>query len=154
MTYCLGLLNAHGLVMMADTRTTTGVDHINTNPKLFDFSLPGQQVLVLMASGNRAATQAVMALIRKDLRLDITPNIHSFDNLHEAANYIGDKLRLVEARDRTHLERDNFNFNPNFILGGQLPGQPAELYQIYPQGNHIQASRETPFLQLGESKYG
>ena len=141
MTYCLGLLNVQGLIMLADTRTHSGVDHIHTNPKLFDFSLPGKQVIVLMASGNRAATQAVIALIRKDLRLEKATNIHSFDNLHDTANYIGDKLRVVEARDRAYLERDNYNFNPNFILGGQLPDQPPEIYQIYTQGNHIQASR-------------
>ncbi|WP_287127608.1 peptidase [Candidatus Cyanaurora vandensis] len=154
MTYCLGLLNRQGLVMMADTRTHSGVDHIHTNPKLFDFSSLGQRAVVLMASGNRAATQAVLAMVRRDLHLEITPNIHTHNTLHETANYIGDKLRLVEARDRIHLERDNFNFNPNFILGGQLPGQPPELFQIYTQGNHIQASYETPYLQLGESKYG
>jgi len=154
MTYCLGLLNQQGLLLLADTRTHSGVDHIHTNPKLFDFSRPGERVIVLMASGNRAATQAVLALIRQDLRLEISPNLHTYDTLHEVANYIGDKLRQVEARDRMYLERDNFNFNPNFILGGQLPDQPPELFQLYTQGNHIQASHETPYLQLGESKYG
>ncbi|WP_218082425.1 peptidase [Anthocerotibacter panamensis] len=154
MTYCLALLNAQGLVMLADTRTHSGVDHIHTNPKLFDFSVPTERVCVLMASGNRAATQAALALVRRDLRLELRPNLHSFDTLHEVANYVGEKLRLVESRDRAYLERDNFNFNPNFIVGGQLAGQPPELFHIYTQGNHIQASRETPYLQLGESKYG
>ncbi len=154
MTYCLALLNAQGLVMLADTRTHSGVDHIHINPKLFDFSLPGERVCFLMTSGNRAATQGALALIRQDLRHQKDPNIHSFETLHEVATYVGEKLRQVAARDRIYLEQDNFNFNPNFIVGGQLPDQPPELYHIYSQGNHIQASYETPFLQLGESKYG
>jgi len=154
MTYCLALLNAQGLVMMADTRTHSGVDHIHTNPKLFDFSVPGERVCILMASGNRAATQAALALLRREVQLGLEQSIRSCATLHETADYIGEKLRQVAARDRVYLERDNFNFNPNFILGGQLPGQPPELFQIYTQGNHIQASRETPYLQLGESKYG
>ncbi len=153
MTYCLGLLNAQGLVLLADTRTHSGVDHIHTNPKLFDFS-QDERVLVLMCSGNRATSQAVLALIRRELALGITPNLHSHETLHETANYIGDKLRQVEKRDRLALERDHFHFDPNFIMGGQLPGQPAELFHIYTQGNHIQASRETPYVQVGESKYG
>ncbi len=154
MTYCLGILTRSGLVMAADSRTNAGVDYISTYQKLFDFSLPGDRVIVLCAAGNLSITQALIALIRRDIQIAAPVNLHRLPTLYDVARYVGDCLRSLQEKDRAWLEKDGIDFQCSFLLGGQIQGEEPGLYLIYSQGNFIQALPETPFLQIGEAKYG
>lgn len=154
MTYCLGILTNSGLVMAADSRTNAGVDYISTYQKLFDFSSPGERVLILCCSGNLSITQNVIALLKKDLKLPEDTNLHTLPTLFEVARYIGSKIRLAQEQDRTWMEKDKIDVKCSFLMGGQICGEEPGLYLIYSQGNCIHATQETPFLQIGETKYG
>ncbi|BFM39780.1 proteasome-type protease [Synechocystis sp. LKSZ1] len=154
MTYCLGIVNRFGIVMAADSRTNAGVDYISAYKKLFDFSIPGERVILLCTSGNLSITQGVLAKLRRDIQQEEEVNLHTLPSLYDIANYIGNQSRAIQDQDRAWLERDKIDFQCSFLLGGQLPGEDPQLYLIYPQGNFIQATKETPFLQIGETKYG
>lgn len=154
MTYCLGIVTSSGLVFAADSRTNAGVDYISTYRKLFDFSLPGERVIIICTSGNLSITQAVIAGLHKDIKDRQECNLHTIDNMYEIARYIGEKIRQILEQDRTWLQQDGIDFVCNLILGGQIKGGNQELYLIYSQGNCLQATPETPFLQIGETKYG
>lgn len=140
--------------MAADSRTNAGVDYISTYQKLFDFSQPGERIILVCTSGNLAITQAVITLLRRDLRTKEEVNLHTLPTMYEVARYIGSKVRQVQEQDRPWLEKDGIDFKCSLLLGGQIHGEDTELYLIYSQGNFIQASKETPFLQIGETKYG
>jgi putative proteasome-type protease len=154
MTYCLGIMSRFGLVMAADSRTNAGVDYVSTYKKLFNFSRSPERVLLLSTSGNLSITQAVVNALQRDLKVHENANLHNVGTLYEAARYIGQKIREIQELDRTWLQQDNIDFKCSFILGGQILGEAPELYLIYSQGNCIQATPETPFLQVGETKYG
>jgi putative proteasome-type protease len=158
MTYCLSLLCREGLVFISDSRTSAGVDNINVRPKMRIFSEPGQRVICLMTSGNLSVTQSVLALIDEDAlraRSDLSvPHLLNQPTMFETARYVGAKIRQVSDMDRAALERDGFNFNINVILGGQIDSLPPQMHFVYPQGNSLQANVESPFLQIGEYKYG
>lgn len=154
MTYCLGIVTSAGVVMAADSRTNAGVDYISTYQKLFDFSLPGERVILLCTSGNLSITQATIALLQRDIRAKEEVNLHTLPTMYEVARYIGSQVRQIQEQDRAWLEKDGIDFKCNFLLGGQIRGEAPGLYLIYSQGNFIQASKETPFLQIGETKYG
>ncbi|NJL02665.1 MAG: proteasome-type protease [Spirulinaceae cyanobacterium RM2_2_10] len=154
MTYCVGILTESGLVVAADSRTNAGVDYISAYRKLFDYSQPGKRALLLCTSGNLAITQSVLTSLDRDLAGAAETNLHSLPTMYEVARYIGDKIRAIQDLDRPWLERDNIDFQCSILLGGQLPGEAPKLYLIYAQGNCIQATQETPFLQIGENKYG
>ncbi len=154
MTYCLGIITSTGLVMAADSRTNAGVDYISSYKKLFDFSIAGERALFLCTSGNLAVTQAAITLMARDIKTAAEPNLHSLTNLYDVARYIGSKLRALQLEDREWLEKDKIDCSCNILLGGQICGEEPGLYLIYSQGNFIQASKETPFLQIGETKYG
>ncbi|HEY9848271.1 MAG TPA: proteasome-type protease [Leptolyngbyaceae cyanobacterium] len=154
MTYCLGIITRFGLVMAADSRTNAGVDYISTYQKLFDFSAPGERAILMCTSGNLSMTQGVLTLIQKDLKAREDVNLHTLPTLYEVARYIGGKIREVQDIDRSWLHKDNIDFKCSILLGGQIKGEEPGLYLIYSQGNFIQATPETPFLQIGETKYG
>lgn len=154
MTYCLGIITRSGLVMAADSRTNAGVDYTSTYRKLFDFSKPGERVILLCTSGSLSITQSVLRSLHSDLQSGEGTNLYNQPTLYDVARYIGDQLRRIQERDRPWLEKDNIDYSCNFLLGGQIPGEAPELYLIYTQGNFIQATEETPFLQIGETKYG
>lgn len=154
MTYCLGILTKFGLVMAADSRTNAGVDYISTHQKLFDFSQPGDRVLLICTAGNLSITQATLTLLRRDLTAQAETNLHTLPSLYEIARYIGAKTREIQDQDRPWLERDRIDTQCTFLLGGQVKGEEPGLFLIYSQGNCIQASKDTPFLQIGEAKYG
>jgi putative proteasome-type protease len=116
------------------------------------FVQPGERVFVLLSSGSLSCTQSIIALLRRDF--DRETGLAQAPSLYDAARVIGDQVRRVAAMDRDALERDDFKFNVNFILGGQVRGESPGLFLIYPQGNPLQASEDSPFLQIGETKYG
>lgn len=154
MTYCLGVLVRQGLVLAADSRTNAGVDYISSYRKLFDFSVPKERTLVLCSSGNLSITQAVLYALERDIRMESTSSLYTLPTLHAVARHIGEQIRQMQDQDRAWLEKDGIDFQCNFLLGGQIQGEPPQLYLIYSQGNCIRATPETPFLQIGETKYG
>ena len=154
MTYCLGIINHFGIVMAADSRTNAGVDYISAYKKLFDLSLPDERVIIICVSGNLSVSQGVLTRLNRDIKNQEAINLHTLANMYDVAHYIGNKSREIQDLDRSWLEKDNIDFSCNFLLGGQIKGEEPQLYLIYPQGNFIQATTETPFLQIGETKYG
>jgi putative proteasome-type protease len=158
MTYCLSLLCREGLVFVSDSRTSAGVDNITVQPKMRVYEAKGDRVICLMTSGNLSLTQSVHALIEEDVvNGKIDPNGRHLMNqrsLFETARYVGRKIRAVDQMDRAALEAAGFSFNINVLVGGQIAGQKHEIHYVYPQGNTLQASVASPFLQIGEFKYG
>ncbi|NEP19686.1 MAG: peptidase, partial [Leptolyngbya sp. SIO4C1] len=154
MTYCLGISVKQGFVLAADSRTNAGVDYVSSYQKLFDFSLPGERVVTLCTSGSLSMTQAIIQQLGRDIKTGTKPNLHTLPTLYEIARHIGQKIRQLQEEDRPWLEKDGVDFQCNFLLAGQLPEESPMLYLVYSQGNCIQATPETPFLQIGETKYG
>ena len=158
MTYCLSLLCREGIVFISDSRSSAGVDNITIQPKMRVYSEKGDRVICLMTSGNLSVSQSVCALIEEDLlRSEMEPEHGHLLNqrtLFETARYVGTKIRAVDKLDRTSLEAAGFTFNINVLVGGQIAGQKHEIHYVYPQGNTLQASIVSPFLQIGEFKYG
>ena len=158
MTYCLGMICRAGAVFLSDSRTSAGMDNITMCSKMRVFEKPGDRVICVLSSGNLSLTQATIALIDEDLNLGKQdPGREQLTNrqtLNETVRYIGSKVREVEKRDREALEADGFDFNIHLIVGGQIAGFAPEVHLIYPQGNSIHATRDCPFLQIGERKYG
>ncbi|MGB8702515.1 MAG: proteasome-type protease, partial [Thermosynechococcaceae cyanobacterium] len=154
MTYCLAILSRAGLVMAADSRTNAGVDFVSTAQKLFDFSVPGERVILLCTAGNLSMTQNILTLIRRDLKTQTATNLHTIPSMYEIVQYMGHLTRKVVEDNREWLEKDRIDGTCTFLVGGQVKGELPELYMIYPQGNFLQATHETPYLQIGEIKYG
>lgn len=146
-------MTRYGLVMGADSRTNAGVDYISTYQKLFDFSDAGQRVLLLATSGNLSITQAIVNALHHDLKLMESENMHTLPTLYDITRYVGSKVRQIQAQERPWLEKDGIDYSCTLLLGGQVQGEAPGLYMIYRQGNFIQSTPETPFLQIGETKY-
>jgi putative proteasome-type protease len=155
MTYCVGLLVDTGLVMLSDSRTNAGVDQINTFRKMSTFQLASDRVLVLMSAGNLAITQAVVNLLQENPEgSDAQLPIYRATNMFNVARVVGDAMREIHARDGESLKEQGHDFNGTFILGGQIKGEEPRLFHIYSAGNFIESSVDTPYFQIGESKYG
>jgi putative proteasome-type protease len=158
MTYCLSMLCEEGLVFLSDSRSNAGIDNIAIHRKMHVFECPGERVIVLQSSGNLSLTHSVLALIEEDMLMGKAeldrPHLLNQSTLFETARYVGEKIREVAATERPYLEKDDFKFNIHFLVGGQIKDLPHMIYYIYPQGNVMHASVESPFLQIGESKYG
>ncbi|MBS0238490.1 MAG: proteasome-type protease [Proteobacteria bacterium] len=157
MTYAVALRLEGGLVFAADTRTNAGVDNIAQYKKLQLWRRPGDRVLVLLAAGNLAVTQAVVSLLNEHLAEDASEDSATLDtapNMYRAARVVGDAIREARRIDGAALEASKLGFNTNFIFGGQIKGERPRLFQIYPEGNFIEATDDTPFFQIGEHKYG
>ncbi len=152
-TYCVGMLMDAGLVFLSDTRTNAGVDQINTFRKMSVFEQPGERMLVLLSAGNLAITQAVVSLLFEHQGKEGS-SLLTAPNLFEAARHVGDCLREVHDRDAAALAGFNIDFNAAFLLGGQIKGEAPRLFSIYAAGNFVEASADTPYFQIGESKYG
>ncbi|MEM6517764.1 MAG: proteasome-type protease [Cyanobacteria bacterium P01_D01_bin.71] len=154
MTYCLGIHVRQGVLLAADSRTNAGVDYISAYRKLFDFSVPGERALILCTSGSLSMTQAVLHALDRDLIINAEANLHNLPTMYDIARYIGTCIRNLQEIDRPWLQKDKIDFQCSFLLGGQIKGEAPELYLIYSQGNCIRSTPETPFLQIGETKYG
>jgi putative proteasome-type protease len=151
-TYCLGIVTAEGLVMASDSRSNAGFDQVNTCRKMYRFVEEGERIFVILTSGSLSISQSVVSLLRVDF--DAGRGLAQANSLYQAARIVGDCVRRVSEIDRASLERDSFSFNVNLLLGGQVRGEAPGLYLIYPQGNPLQATEDSPYLQLGECKYG
>lgn len=152
MTYCVALRLADGLVFASDSRTNAGVDHIATFKKLHTFEVPGERLLVLQSAGNLATTQSVVSLLRQRCTEPEQSLLHA-GSLYQAAELVGATVREVIARDGGQ-QQSGVNYGCNLLLGGQIQGEAPRLFHIYPEGNFIEASEDTPYFQIGESKYG
>jgi putative proteasome-type protease len=154
MTYCVGLLVDTGLVLLSDSRTNAGVDQINTFRKMSTFQHAQDRVLVLMSAGNLGITQAVVNLLETADDPGQPTRFMSAANMFAAARVVGDALRTIHERDGEDLREHGYEFNGTFILGGQIKGEEPRLFHIYSAGNFIESSIDTPYFQIGESKYG
>ena len=156
MTYCVGLKIDRGLVFMSDTRTNAGMDSISTFKKMHVWEEPGERVIVLMSAGNLATTQAVISLL--DERNKAIGERHATlletPSMYQTVRLVGDTVKEVIAQSSPAGEKADSYFNASFILGGQIKGSPPRLFMIYPEGNFIESTDDTPFFQIGETKYG
>jgi putative proteasome-type protease len=155
MTYCVGLNLREGLVMLADTRTNAGVDHIATYGKMHVVEKKGERVITLMTSGNLAVSQSVINLLSEGVKLDgKLETLETVPSMFRAAQLVGKAVREVFSIDAAAMQAQNVSFDVSVLLGGQIKKRDLRLFQIYPAGNFIESTPETPFLQIGEHKYG
>ncbi|QFT92285.1 hypothetical protein FIU86_05490 [Roseovarius sp. THAF9] len=156
MTYCVGMVLDRGLVFMSDTRTNAGLDNISTFKKLTSWENPGERMITLLSAGNLATTQSVISLLDERAKSpgDRTPSLLGVPSLFQAARMVADTLREVIERTGESGQRAEGTFNATIMLGGQIAGSPPRLFLIYPEGNFIEAGDDTPFFQMGETKYG
>ena len=152
MTYCVGIITRDGFVMASDSRSNAGLDQVNVCRKMHIFERSGDRVFVLAASGSLSCTQSVVTLLGRDFNQGL--GLAAVETFYDAARVVGEKIREVAKLDREALERDDFKFNVHLLLAGQIKGHNHDLYLIYPQGNPLQATEDSPFLQIGECKYG
>ncbi|MGJ3258902.1 MAG: peptidase [Rhodospirillales bacterium] len=155
MTYCLGIRLNDGIVLAADSRTNAGVDNISMFRKLFVFEKPGERAICVLTAGNLAITQAVISQLEEGLDDGTDEDtLYSVPSLSEAAKMVGRALRNVRARDDEYLRSEAADTSATFIVGGQINGRRMRLYLVYSAGNYIEATDDTPYMQIGESKYG
>ncbi|WP_137719068.1 proteasome-type protease [Methylobacillus flagellatus] len=154
MTYCIALLLDEGLVFASDTRTNAGVDQVATFPKMNVFEVTGERVITLLTAGNLAITQSVISRLREAVKNDSGKHLHNATSLFEVASLVGSELRAVFEHDAEHLKNHNTDFNASILLGGQIKGEKPRLFNIYSAGNFIESCAETPYFQIGETKYG
>jgi putative proteasome-type protease len=155
MTYCVGLSLEDGLVFASDSRTNAGVDYVTTYSKMHVFTPAPDRLFVILSAGNLATTQEVMNHIRRDIDYPSGgPNLATVRYLFEAAEYLGQVSLEVQQSHGPALSSTGVSGETTLLLGGQIGNQPHGLMLIYPQGNYIAASHQTPYLQIGESKYG
>ncbi|AXI03034.1 proteasome-type protease [Aquirhabdus parva] len=155
MTYCVAMRLKEGLIFVSDSRTNAGMDHIATFRKLHRFGVPGERMIVIQSSGNLATSQAVVTKLFHSIQADIGTHLNNVSTIFDAAGLVGQYLTSIMKSSASVLAgTDELEFSSSILLGGQIKGQPTELYSIYPQGNFIAATSDTPYFQIGESKYG
>jgi len=156
MTYCVGMVLKKGLVFISDTRTNAGLDNISTFRKMTLWENPGERSLTLMAAGNLATTQAVVSLLNERGKStdDRQPFLLDVPSMFQAARLVAETLREVIEGHSQGGQQASSTFHATLILGGQIEGGPPRLFLIYPEGNFIEAGTDTPFFQIGETKYG
>ena len=152
MTYCVAIKVDAGLIFCSDSRTNAGVDQVSTYSKMYHFGIEGDRQIVINSAGNLATTQSVIAKIRKDIKDGADISLATVDSIHDAADYVGEISVAIQEKHAQH--NSNVSFEASFLLGGQITGESPAVMMIYPQGNHITTSKQTPYLQIGESKYG
>ncbi|MDT8399572.1 MAG: peptidase [Pseudomonadales bacterium] len=150
MTYCVAISVNAGMVFCSDSRTNAGVDQVSTYSKMSRFDLGPERQIVVLAAGNLATTQASMAQLRRDIRENAPLSFNTVTSIGDAADYLGEVSR---AQQEKHKNAGS-GFEASFILGGQIGPDHHRIVMIYPEGNHITSSKDTPYLQVGESKYG
>lgn len=154
MTYCVAMRLSSGLVFVSDSRTNAGVDHISTFRKLHTFQKKNERMLVLQCSGNLATTQSIINVLMQRGEDNEQENLYTVKSMYDAAHIVGKTVREIIEKNNEASMSGAIDFSCNIILGGQIKGESARLFHIYPQGNFIEATVDTPYFQIGESKYG
>jgi putative proteasome-type protease len=155
MTYCVAIRLDSGMIFASDSRTNAGVDHIATFCKMRVYERPDDRVIVILSSGNLAMTQGVINILDRHLYAHDGENtIWNAPSMFDVASLAGNALREMALRDGPSLAQSGIDASANIVVGGQIRGEQQRLFHIYPQGNFIETSDETPYFQLGESKYG
>ena len=158
MTYCIGIRVNAGLVFLSDSRTNAGVDQISTFRKMMIYENPGERFMVMLSAGNLSVSQSVRELLqveKLDHGQDQPPlTIWNATSMFDVARVLGATVRRVYAEDGEALRKAGVEFNASMIIGGQIRGEAMRLFQVYSAGNFIEATRETCYFQVGESKYG
>ncbi|WP_395645077.1 peptidase [Terricaulis sp.] len=158
MTYCVALLLDQGIVMLSDTRTNAGVDNIATFSKLAVVERPGERVIAVLSAGNLAITQAAVTRAIEGasapIGADAPRTLANAQTMFEAARVLGEAVREVYAHDGKALEAQDYAFDANFLIAGQIKSERMRLFQVYSAGNFIESTPDTPFFQIGEHKYG
>lgn len=156
MTYCVGILTGEGLVMIADTRTNAGLDNVATFRKLHIFRDPGKKLFSLATAGNLGFTQSVISILREGLpRADgEVETLLDQPSMFRAAQFVGEVIRHVYKTDGPALEQHGASVEVSMLLAGQIEGRSLRLFMLYKAGNFIEATADTPYLQIGEHKYG
>ncbi len=155
MTYCVATLLDIGMVFASDSRTNAGVDQVSSYRKMRVFASEGERVIVILSSGNLSVTQSTISLLDHHVRSPDTPKtLMNVDSMFEVAQLVGAALREVRRRDGDYLQQGQVDASASFIVGGQILGERQRLFLVYSEGNFIEATGETPYFQMGESKYG
>ncbi len=155
MTYCVGLHLRDGLVMLSDSRTNAGVDNVSTFCKMHVIETPGERVFTLLTAGNLAITQSVVNLLTEGVEVEGgTETLQEVPTTFRGAQLVGAAVRQAWRVDGPTLQQQNIGFECSILVGGQVRGRPLRLFQVYAAGNFIEATPESPFLQIGEHKYG
>lgn len=157
MTYCVGMVLSRGLVLMSDTRTNAGVDNISTFRKMFHWSVPGERIIALMTAGNLATTQALVSQLEERNKApdERSNSLLEAPTMFQVASIVGKLLReTIQSQDADSGQAGTGAFAASVVVAGQIAGMEPRLFLIYPEGNFIEASADTPFFQIGETKYG
>ena len=154
MTYCVAILLDEGLVLASDTRTNAGVDQVGVFPKMHVFEVRGERMITLLTAGNLAITQSVVNRLKAAVEANKKGNLHQAKTMFDVVNLVGDEVRAVFKRDGQHLKNQNTEFNASILVAGQIKGEKPRLFNVYSAGNFIEISPETPYFQIGETKYG
>lgn len=157
MTYCVGMVVDKGLVLMSDTRTNSGVDNVSVFRKMFRWEVPGERIVALMTAGNLATTQTVISQLEERTKApeDRRNLVLEAPTMFQIASEVGKLLRATIAeRQNANGTRGQGRFTASIIVAGQIRGMEPRLFMIYPEGNFIEAGADTPFFQIGETKYG
>ena len=155
MTYCVAMSLDAGLLFASDSRTNAGVDQIARFSKMRVFAKDGERVIVTLSSGNLSITQNALSTLEQRMRTgESALHLMNAKSMFDVARLVGDALREVKTRDGPYLLQANVDSSANFIVGGQVRGEPPRLFQVYGEGNFIESTADTPYFQIGESKYG
>ena len=155
MTYCVAMSVDSGMIFASDTRTNAGVDQIMRFSKMRVFAREGDRIIVTVCSGNLSITQNAINNIEKRARAgDNSLNFYNAESMFDVARLLGDAMREVNERDGEYLMQNNIDSSANFLIGGQIRGEPPRLFRVYSEGNFIEATPETCYFQIGETKYG
>lgn len=153
MTYCIAVSVKDGLVLTSDSRTNAGIDNVSVHCKMHVVATNDDRKIVLLSAGNLATTQAVLDQLRRDIKERAETNLNTVHYLSEAAEYLG-HVSLEKQRRHPNSGQNGFFPAATFLLAGQIGKQPHGAYLVYPEGNYITTSVQTPYLQIGENKYG
>jgi len=158
MTYCIGIRLNAGLVFLSDSRTNAGMDQISTFRKMMIYEKPGDRFMVLLSAGNLSISQSVREILQVE-KIDRGPHqppltMWNAESMFDATRVLGAAVRRVYDQDGPSLKATGIDFNASMIFGGQIGGESMRMFLVYSAGNFIEATRETCFFQIGESKYG
>jgi putative proteasome-type protease len=155
MTYCVAMSLDAGMIFASDSRTNAGVDQISRFSKMRTFVRAGERVIVTLSSGNLSITQNAINILEQRARAgDNAHHLWNATSMFDVARLLGDALRDVKTRDGPYLAQNNIDSGANFLVGGQIRGEPPRLFEVYSEGNFIEATPDTCYFQIGESKYG